>query len=353
MYKKIAFFLVALMIPASSFAGTRAIYGNDDRVEFYQTTPARKILADSVVSFWHNEQVENKGAMSELSVSIFGKAYNLCEGQRYEKQYMGAFCSGSLIGEDLVLTAAHCVKNEDACRDTRLVFGFRVSAEGQPGTYDIPSSEVYSCSKIEAKFYHKTDTVTGKPGQNAGSDYAVIRLDRKVKNHKPLAINYGAQMKPGEEVFVIGYPVGIPLKVADGARIRSNDMPAYYSTDLDTFGGNSGSPVFNAKTNLIEGVLVRGGTDFVRTPEGCRVYAVTGQDEGRGEDVTKISEVVPSLRALSGLNTAGSKNDSMVPVPVAPVEFVIPSDAEADETDYAGKNGKLLEKIKDFSDYRH
>ena len=347
MTKRFFLFLSLILLPALSFAGTRAIYGSDDRVDFYQTSADRQALADSVVSFWHNEQVENKGDMSELSVSIFGRAYNLCEGQRYDKQYMGAFCSGSLVGEDLVLTAAHCVKTEEACQDTKLVFGFKVSEEGQPGIYDIPSADVYSCSKIEAKFYHKTDTATGQQGQNAGSDYAVIRLDRKVKNHKPLPVNYGNQMKNGEEIFVIGYPAGIPLKVADGAKIRSNDISSYYSTDLDTFGGNSGSPVFNAKNNLIEGILVRGGTDFVRTTEGCRVYSVTDQDAGRGEDVTKISEAVPSLLKLLGSKEAGNATVSAVSVPAA--KPVVPVISEGAEIENNAKYGSILKKAKNIS----
>ena len=348
MIEKFFIFLAVLFIPAVSFAENRAIYGNDDRADFYQTTADRKILADSVVSFWKNNQVENKGSMSELTVSIFGQAYNLCDGQRYEKQYMGAFCSGSLVGEDLVLTAAHCVKTEDACKNTKLVFGFKVSEEGQPGVYDIPSSDVYSCSKIEAKFYHKTDTITGVQGQNAGSDYAVIRLDRKVKNHKPLAVNFGPQMKNGEGIFVIGYPVGIPLKVADGAKIRRNDMAAYYSTDLDTFGGNSGSPVFNARTNLIEGILVRGGTDFVRTPEGCRAYSVVGQNEGRGEDVTKISEVAPSLLPLLNGSNGNKSEKDVVLVPFDPDISEFSCDSKTSGADCSNKEN-ILKKVNQIS----
>ena len=332
-------FAILFMIPESSFAGVKAIYGDDNRKDYYETAPVRQQLSDSVVSFWKSGDVINKGVMSELEVSIFGRYYNLCDGERFENQYLGAFCSGALISDDLVMTAAHCVKTEDACKNTKLVFGFKVSAAGQPGTYDIPSSDVYSCKKIEASFYHGRDTETGHQGENALSDYAIIRLDRKVSGHKPLAINWGKGLKEGDGIFVIGYPTGIPLKVADGAKVRSAKYSAFYQTDLDTFGGNSGSPVFNEKTNAIEGILVRGGADFVNTPEGCKAYAKTGQNEGRGEDVTKVSEAIPSLMKLLGQNNATAERSVNNNEPES-VKFVPPAQPDFE------LSKKLKSKIK-------
>ena len=60
----------------------------------------------------------------------------------------------------------------------------------------------------------------------------------------------------------MGHPSGLPLKYADGARVFETEND-YFSTNLDTFGGNSGSPVFNADTLEVEGILVRGDTDYV------------------------------------------------------------------------------------------
>ena len=60
--------------------------------------------------------------------------------------------------------------------------------------------------------------------------------------------------------------------------------------NLDTYGGNSGSAVFNAKTGLVEGILVRGEQDYVQKGD-CRVSNVCPADGCRGEDVTKILSV--------------------------------------------------------------
>ena len=44
-------------------------------------------------------------------------------------------------------------------------------------------------------------------------------------------------------LVVIGHPSGLPTKIADGAWVRNNESEYYFVTNLDTFGGNSGSAV--------------------------------------------------------------------------------------------------------------
>ena len=41
--------------------------------------------------------------------------------------------------------------------------------------------------------------------------------------------------------------------------------PTFFSANLDTFGGNSGSPVFQAGTSTVAGLLVRGAPDYRRS----------------------------------------------------------------------------------------
>ncbi len=137
-------------------------------------------------------------------------------------------------------------------------------------------------------------------GRSAGPDFALIRLDRKVTGHNPLAINRSAGLAAGDGLFVIGHPVGLPLKVAGGATVRDVPMEGYFTTDLDTFSGSSGSPVFNAKTKLIEGILARGDEDFVLTPAGCAATAAYAQNGGRGEEATKISILADFIPAQDG-----------------------------------------------------
>jgi len=61
---------------------------------------------------------------------------------------------------------------------------------------------------------------------------------------------------------------------------------------LDTFKGNSGGPVINAKTGLVEGIVVRGEKDKEKDNENkCFRLKRCKDDECRGEDITRISQV--------------------------------------------------------------
>lgn len=294
---------VLAILPAISFAGgssAKSIYGSDDRVDFFGASQSQQTLSDSVVSFWKAGSVEIANGSAKLKTVNFGERMNLCPGTKFMEQPIGAFCSGSLVGDDLVITAGHCVKTEADCQNTKLVFGYAVKSSGSEAVTTLPAGEVYTCGKIVKRFLAGDPGMNNPAGQNLGPDFALIQLDRKVTGHKALAINRGANLKKGDGIFVIGHPVGLPLKVAGGATVRDFSKIGYFTSDLDTFGGNSGSPVFNTRTNLIEGILVRGDEDFTDSPAGCTTMSTYAQTGGRGEDVTKISAISASIPRLGG-----------------------------------------------------
>ncbi|OGR80534.1 MAG: hypothetical protein A2X32_00855 [Elusimicrobia bacterium GWC2_64_44] len=314
--------LAAAAVTLPQFAGAEAksIYGDDNRLDYFESAPAMRTLADSVVSFWPSKQVKADGGQVRLATIGFGEALKLCPGEKFSEQPIGAFCSGTLVGEDLVLTAGHCITDEASCADARMVFGYNVDQAGGQARTTVPQKDVYSCKRIVKRDLDKQGSGiigTGFAIFNAllnriGPDYAVIQLDRKVEGRKPLALNRNKDLKAGDRIFVIGHPVGLPVKVAGDASVRTTDPKAFFLTDLDTFGGNSGSAVFNARTNKIEGILVRGGTDFVDSPAGCKVQLKTPQNEGKGEAVTKIAIAAKYIPELGGRSAQLETRDMQV-----------------------------------------
>jgi len=286
---------VAGAAPAKKPFKPKGIYGPDDRRELSQVQSANvKSWADSTVAIFAGAQVtaDAEKKTSALTTKPFdkagvrtpeapwGAAVELCPDEPYKGQQAGAFCSGSLVGPDLVMTAGHCMETEEECKAAKFVFGFAAGKDGQPAG-NVSTDEVYSCGKLVAQKL-----------EGIGSDYAIVKLDREVKNHKPLRLRRSGNPPNGTPLVVIGHPVGLPTKVAGGASIRQDDKGAFLVANLDTYGGNSGSAVFNSVTGEVEGILVRGGADFeYDEARKCAKSVRTMNDTGRGEDVTLASQV--------------------------------------------------------------
>lgn len=261
------------------------IYGEDNRRDLFNSENQNWLkLADSTVALFDSNRVKRdpKKKTAKLSLKSYGKSQNLCRSEPFYSQPTGAFCSGSLVGPDLVLTAGHCFDSDTACFETQFIFGFGIkSKETYPKK--IPLTEVYSCAGLLVH-YHSDD----------GPDFALIRLDRPVLNHVPLQINRTQTLVEGESLVVIGHPSGLPTKIADGASLRTVLNDNYFVANLDTYAGNSGSPVFHATTGLIEGILVSGETDFVYTNE-CRVSNRCKNDGCSGEQVMRTSVIAAHI----------------------------------------------------------
>lgn len=276
---------LCLAAPVMAQVDGQVIYGSDDRIDLYQTSNAKlKSMADSTVALFSAGDVQLQGAVAKLGVQSYGESMQLCKEEPFFSQVNGAFCSGSLVAPDIIMTAGHCITSASSCTGTKFVFGFSVKEAGKmPLT--VAASDVYGCKQL-----------IGREQVNNGADWALIRLDRAVTGHKPLKLNLAGDPPNKTPLVVIGHPAGLPTKIAGGASVRDASPEGYYTANLDTYGGNSGSAVFNAVTGLVEGILVRGETDYV-WKGSCRVSNVCANDACRGEDVTKMTSVTPKLPA--------------------------------------------------------
>ncbi len=185
----------------------------------------------------------------------------LCKEERFIDQLSVGNCSGFLVAPNKLVTAGHCIMNQSDCDSNRWVFDFK------EGTTSFKRNNVYSCKRIIKQKYIYTNREV--------SDYAIIELDRNVEGRTPLAYRKGGMVPKEAPLLVIGHPLGLPMKITDGGKVASmNDVEQehkirswflrrnYFTANLDTYGGNSGSPVFNQKSGQVEGILIQGADDF-------------------------------------------------------------------------------------------
>ncbi len=267
----------------------KVIYGADDRLDVYEVSdPSLRAVADSTVGLVTRSQLtENPdGSYSLPATPTFAQymlsetGLPLCASEPFPDQPVPAYCSGFLVGPDLIATAGHCLVNAGECATRAFVFGFDMADASTP-VLTYPEDDVYFCAQI-----------VGRVQVGDGPDWGVIRLDRPVVGHTPLPIRRAGTVPTGQSLVMIGHPVGLPTKIAGGATVRDNSPASYFQANVDAYGGNSGSAVFNATTLEVEGVLVRGNADFVESG-GC-VVSHQCPDSGcpTWESATRVTEFV-------------------------------------------------------------
>jgi V8-like Glu-specific endopeptidase len=280
--KKTLLLFVIILSSLNVMATEKVVYGEDDRVDVYASDNAMfRELSLSTAAMISTSSIRiNNGTASINAQSL--ESRGMCSTERFAKQPSAANCSGFLVGEDLLVTAGHCIRSDFSCRSNSWVFDYKVEFEDQSDV-TVDASDVYGCKEIISRELNRGNM----------DDWALIRLDRKVTDRRILQFRTSGKVKRGTDLVVIGHPSGLPTKIADGATVR-NLRGTYFTANLDTYGGNSGSAVFDANTGVIEGILVRGATDYVNR-NGCRATNYLPNNGGRGEDVTYITQVAPLM----------------------------------------------------------
>ena len=266
------------------------VYGNDDRLDVYAHPDAvlRARGSESTCAMMGNSVIDTSDPNNvRFRVSTLGAQRNLCPTERFRNDPAAASCSATLIDDDLVLTAGHCI-DSSSCRDSRFVFRFY--RDGPNSLRRITSDDIFACTEVVVR----RDETVG----NQTLDFAIVRLDRSAaprftpapvrRNDPPLAV--------GANVAVIGSGSGIPYKIDSGGSVRDNRRAIldYFVATTDTFGGNSGSGVYETAQYTVAGILVRGETDYVNNGD-CSVVNTCSETGCRGEDITYVARAITEL----------------------------------------------------------
>lgn len=261
----------------------KVIYGDDNRMQYFQVRRADiREVADSTAAVVRNSSLTTKGdGTTDVRAESFQKSMGICSSEPFANEPAGAFCSAFLVGDDMMATAGHCM-DATRCMQSSFVFTYRISEQGQ-APLSVNSSEIYRCQQVLER------------SQTGAQDYALVKLDRPVRGHRVLTLAKNPAAV-GDAVFTVGHPSGIPTKITDSGVVRST-RAEFFTANLDTYGGNSGSAVFNEDTLEVVGILVRGESDFVYDRlNKCSVSNRCPAGGCRGEDVTNISYISEALK---------------------------------------------------------
>lgn len=227
------------------------IYGVDDRLDYYEIYEweiQEQARACPALMHDHRLREQEDGSFNirpyiqgDGSFYTYGERYDFEEiVLRFQDQPMASSCSAFLVAPNIVVTAGHCVdgKTQDELDSIRFVFGYWMNSSNE-ANLNVPAENVYSIKRVIHSEYSLLTDI----------DYAVIELDRNVTCAEPLTVA-DENVEDGDYVYIIGYPNGLPLKYAPNAYVFRVNEQSFISS-IDAFKGNSGSPVFNSRGQVV------------------------------------------------------------------------------------------------------
>ena len=271
----------------------KVIYGEDTRQDVYELVDSEleQRARRSIVAIFDSDNLNINAANDVVTVQggTLGRRFRLCNDQRYRNQIAASSCSATLIDDDVVVTAGHCVESQAECESKRFVFGYYM--QDSENLAPINTNQVFTCQRLLSNI------------NRFPLDYAFIQLDRAVDSSIGEPANVFQDSVPVElnsPLVMMGFPSGLPLKVDAGGFVsdpRGTTPLNYFRATVDAFGGNSGSGVFNSEGEQV-GILVRGETDYVSSNQRCTVVNELNLDRGPGEDAEEITYLSRALTAL-------------------------------------------------------
>lgn len=266
----------------------KSIYIEDNRQDWYELSDTRvkQTVSQTVVLIDKNKVKKQPNGKYIVRARAFSEAKHLCSAERFSSQPAAGFCSGFAVGKRIIATAGHCATTKLDLQNFYILFNFRQETRGL-AVMEFDASEVYTGVDIIKQQLDSSDKI----------DFALIRVDHDIPNNRIAKIR-ATDVRLTEPVFVIGYPCGLPVKFADGARVIDNNQNNFFLADLDTFGGNSGSPVYDT-AHMVVGILVRGIRDFSHNEAlNCNfsyICQTPGSSGCEGEGISRTAQFMPFI----------------------------------------------------------
>ena len=286
--------IVSTQISANSSTKVvpRVIYGIDDRIDVFESSDnLMKELSLSTAAQIHNANIsETKKNSGIYTINQKTLAQNgICKSERFSTQPVAAECTGFLIAPNKLVTAGHCITGLSDCKKYKWVFDY-ANRDSIVKKFSFTKDQVFTCTSVIERAKSDSSDPDGLK-----IDYAVVRLDRKVPGRHPLKYRAEGKISDDAVLTVIGHSSSLPIKITSVADIRDNSNDIFFVIGSDSFNGNSGSPVIDTASGIVEGILVRGDDDYEPSETGCLKPVVRDQDGGRGEDVVRMT-VIKALK---------------------------------------------------------
>lgn len=235
------------------FEAYKVYYGTDDRIDFFQASDPWKKFAQKTLTIVKRSRLKQNGDYFQIvPKGLLGELEGFCNDEKFFSNPVLGYCSGYAASRRAIITAGHCIANNREFLDSiAFVFDFRYEND-KLIIKDIPKENVFFGSNIIK--YVKSFV--------EGSDFCIIEVTRDIPDFRISQTRQAGIVSPGQNLIAVGYPNGTPVKISPNGKVYNNDADNFFITNLDTYEGNSGGPVFDSTTGLVEGIIKGGNKDF-------------------------------------------------------------------------------------------
>lgn len=231
--------------------------GEDNRQDWFELDDEllRERVSQEVAAMLWVHRVRVEGARVFIEAETLQEALHVCPGERFAEQPSAAFCTATLVDNELMLTAGHCLGDtleaaQDRCPRVSFVFGYHIDGPAMVGP--AGSASVFRCRQVIHHEHHTAGT--------GFRDLAFIQLDRQ-----PIGPPAPVTMEtphPGDEVMLASHGAGLPLKIEQHATVTEVfDTEGHFIAATDSYVGGSGGAILNNEQQFM-GHQVRGAVDW-------------------------------------------------------------------------------------------
>ena len=184
----------------------------------------------------------------EPKVTPYGATFSLDPADMLHDElwWHEALATCCLIGNDVVLTSRHAFDYdmEEMLGDRllRVVFGYRALPDGHAAGVLRRHRHIYAVKEVASSDAH--------------DDWIALRLAERATiagERAPLTI--GAAPLRGHAVYTLGHPRGMSMRYTATNERIALEPDLLFRAYLDAYPGSSGSPVFDARTHALVGIV--------------------------------------------------------------------------------------------------
>lgn len=216
--------------------------------------------------------------------------------------------TGFLIAPNIIMTAPHVSGSSFNPQQFVVIFRHSQQTAGGAGCTNFTWSSI---PRADVYFPNSSTAVVNTLDASGRYDYAAFTLDRSVINRAPVKIRRSGTPRLGDVLISAGYPERTSERV-DSAVIydgigSTTGLPVfvtypgnYLLANLNSFAGDSGSPVYNSSDDVVEAAVAYGlGATFTQDLGATCSHAIsTGYTSDTNGTITDIASQIPRYEVL-------------------------------------------------------